>query len=543
MCELLRFLPAGSDGFLVELKDLETTLTLLDAILATPLPGVVEAIPAARTVMIKFDPYLTDRQTLTNSIARMDLSKRSVRQGDLFEIPVTYDGADLEEVAKLLGWSVEELIRRHTEATYTVAFTGFAPGFAYMTCDDEGFDVPRRRSPRVKVPAGSVALAGKFGGIYPSDSPGGWQLLGSTPLKMWDTARERPALLAPGDRVCFRNLAQRPAIPVTSVKGKRPASAPVTEGLLVTRSDRPALYQDLGRKGRSSQGVSESGALDRGAMQAANLLLGNPRESAVIEVTFGGFAFQADRAVTVAVTGAPCSMTIRTPNGSEIKAPFARAFALDAGDEVTLGIPLAGMRSYLALRGGFLVEPMLGSAATDTLAKVGPETIQTGSLLVPASKPACAVDESPQEAGRLPRAGEIVTLDVIPGPRTDWFTQAGIETLRTQEWDVTPQSSRIGMRLSGNAPIERSVHGELPSEGTAHGAIQVPAEGQPVLFLADHPLTGGYPVIGVVASHHLDLAGQIPIGARIRFNLIAAFDPQERLAEPLVPAAAITQED
>ncbi|MCS3741568.1 MULTISPECIES: urea amidolyase family protein [unclassified Rhizobium] len=543
MCELLRFLPAGSGGFLVELKDLETTLTLLDALLATPLPGVVDAIPAARTVMIQFDPYLTDRQTLTNSIARMDLSKRSVRQGDLFEIPVTYDGADLEEVAKLLGWSVEELIRRHTEATYTVAFTGFAPGFAYMTCDDEGFDVPRRRSPRVKVPAGSVALAGKFGGIYPSDSPGGWQLLGSTPLKMWDTARERPALLAPGDRVCFRNLAQRPAIPVTSVKGKTPASAPVTEGLLVTRSDRPALYQDLGRKGRSSQGVSESGALDRGAMQAANLLLGNPRESAVIEVTFGGFAFQADRAVTVAVTGAPCSMTIRTHNGSEIKAPFARAFALDAGDEVTLGIPSAGMRSYLALRGGFLVEPMLGSAATDTLAKVGPETIQTGSLLVPASKPACAVDESPQEAGRLPRAGEIVTLDVIPGPRTDWFTQTGIETLRTQEWDVTPQSSRIGMRLSGNAPIERSVHGELPSEGTAHGAIQVPAEGQPVLFLADHPLTGGYPVIGVVASHHLDLAGQIPIGARIRFNLIAAFDPQERQAEPLVPAAAITQED
>ncbi|EPE96815.1 urea amidolyase family protein [Rhizobium grahamii] len=544
MGELFRFLPAGSDSFLVELEDLDATLTLLDALLATPLHGVVEAIPAARTVMIKFDPFLADRPTLTNSISRMDLSKRSVRQGGLFEIPVTYDGADLEEVAKLLGWSVEEVIRRHTDATYTVAFTGFAPGFAYMTCDDEGFDVPRRKSPRVRVPAGSVALAGKFGGIYPSDSPGGWQLLGSTSLKMWDTTRDRPALLAPGDRVRFRNLPESAAIALNSGEGQTTPAPPLaTEGLRATRSDRPTLYQDLGRRGRSSQGVSESGAVDRGAMQAANLLLGNSRDEAVIEVTLGGFALQADRAVTVAVTGAPCSLTIRTQAGSEVKAPFARAFALDAGDELSMGVPSAGMRSYLALRGGFVVERVLGSAATDTLAKVGPEVIQAGSLLVPAAKLASAVDPIPLEPYDLPRAGDVVELDVIPGPRTDWFTLAGIETLQTQEWHVTPHSSRIGMRLSGSSPIERSVQKELPSEGTVLGAIQVPADGQPVLFLADHPLTGGYPVIGVVAGHHLDLAGQIPIGARIRFKLIAAFDPQVRVAEPLAPVASIPQED
>ena len=125
----------------------------------------------------------------------------------------------------------------------------------------------------------------------------------------------------------------------------------------------------------------------------------------------------------------------------------------------------------------------------------------------------------------LPRSGETVTLDTILGPRSDWFTDKGLETLVSQSWQVTAESSRVGMRLSGSIPLERRDAAELASEGTALGAIQVPHSGQPVLFLADHPLTGGYPVIGVIAAHHLDLAGQLPIGANIRFNPIAPFDP------------------
>ncbi|NVP57394.1 urea amidolyase family protein [Mycoplana rhizolycopersici] len=543
MSERLRFLPAGSDSFLVELADLETTLTLLDALLADMPEGVIEAIPAARTVMVRFDPQVTDRTRLTARISRFDLTKRSSRQGELFEIPVAYDGEDLGDVAEHLGWTVDEVVRRHTEATYTVAFTGFAPGFAYMTCDDPGFDVPRRKSPRVRIPAGSVAIAGKFGGIYPSDSPGGWQLLGTTPLKMWDTTRTRAALLSPGDRVRFRDIAKGAAVPVAVPQKPEPELAVLAKGLLVTRADRPALYQDLGRPGRASQGVAQSGALDRGALRAANLCLGNPRDAAAVEITFGGFAVKADRPVTMAVAGASCPLTIRTAAGREVVAPFARPFALDAGDELVLGSPTEGMRSYLALRGGFLVQPVLGSAATDTLAKIGPEAIQAGSVLVPDDQTSGAVDPAPPVPPRLPRSGEVVTLDIVLGPRTDWFTQDGVETLRTQEWEVTPESSRVGMRLSGAVAIERRDQAELPSEGTALGAIQVPHTGQPVLFLADHPLTGGYPVIGVVAQHHLDLAGQIPIGARIRFNPTKAFDPQETVSGTDTPAPAAQQKD
>ncbi|MFD1198920.1 5-oxoprolinase/urea amidolyase family protein [Brucella gallinifaecis] len=530
MSKDLRFLPSGSDSFLVELADLPITLTLFDALQSAELEGVREIIPGARTIMVRFDRWLTDHTKLANQIAALDLSVSNTRSGEQFEIPVTYDGEDLGDVAAFLNCSVEDVIRRHTQATYTVAFTGFTPGFAYMTCDDPGFDVPRRKSPRVKIPAGSVALAGKFGGIYPSDSPGGWQLLGTTPLAMWDTTRERAALLAPGDRVCFRDMASGGTIAVSKPSAAAPIHTQKAEGLLVTRADRPVLFQDMGRPGLASQGVSESGALDRIAMQEANHCVGNPHDTAVIEISFGSFAFKTDRPVTLAVTGAPCPLTIHTPEGQSVTASFAQPIALNAGDELSLAIPSEGMLSYLALRGGFDVEPVLGSASRDTLAKIGPSPVVEGDILAPANRPALAVSSKENAQRRLPRAGETVTLDIVLGPRTDWFTRQGLETLTSQDWDVTPQSSRVGMRLAGANAIERAINDELPSEGTALGAIQVPHTGQPVLFLADHPLTGGYPVIGVVAHHHLDLAGQIPIGARIRFNPITAFEPLEVIA-------------
>ncbi|RWK11051.1 urea amidolyase family protein [Mesorhizobium sp.] len=525
MAEHLRFLPAGSDAFLVELDDLAITLSLLGGLLAARPAGVIELVPAARTLMVRFDPFVTDQAHLVPVISRIDLSVRGTRRGQTFEIPVAYDGEDLVDVAETLGWKVEELIRRHTEATYTVAFTGFAPGFAYLTCDDIHFDVPRRTSPRVRIPAGSVALGGKFSGIYPVDSPGGWQLLGRTPLKMWDVNRRRAALLAPGDTVGFREIGKGAFFSVAVNLEKQMETAGPAAGLVVTRADGPVLYQDLGRPGRADQGVAESGALDRASLIGANLCVGNRRDAAGIEIVFGGFGLKADRPVTLAVTGAPAPISIRTADGRIVPAPFGRPFALDAGDDLTLGLPPEGMRSYLALRGGFAVEALLGSASSDTLARIGPAPITMGDLLVPANEPAASVDPFRAAQVSLPKAGETVTLDIVLGPRTDWFSDKGVKQLLSQKWQVTAESSRVGMRLAGAEPLQRRNAAELPSEGTAIGSIQVPHSGEPVIFLADHPLTGGYPVIGVVARHHLDLAGQIPIGANIRFNAIAAFDP------------------
>ena len=183
------------------------------------------------------------------------------------------------------------------------------------------------------------------------------------------------------------------------------------------------------------------------------------------------------------------------------------------------------MRSYLAVRGGFQVAKILGSAATDTLAMVGPAPVQAGSVLTvnDAKTVSASVSLAEIPAFAFPKVGETVTLDLILGPRPDWFTAQALETLTGTDWVVTPQSNRVGIRLDGDGVLERSRSDELPSEGTVTGAVEVPPNGKPLLFLADHPLTGGYPVIGAVADYHLDLAGQIPVGAKIRFRSVAPF--------------------
>ena len=226
----------------------------------------------------------------------------------------------------------------------------------------------------------------------------------------------------------------------------------------------------------------------------------------------------------VAVTGADAPLTITTAQGQRWIAPSYAAVALADGDILTVGQPVAGARCYVAVRGGYHVAPVLGSAATDTLAHVGPPALHAGQLLAvqPAAHAVTAAPELPP--AHLPAVDAEVVLDVELGPRTDWFTPEAVALLASQRWQVTPQSNRVGLRLAGDVALTRAITAELPSEGTPLGAIQVPASGQPVLFLADHPLTGGYPVIGCVAPHHLDLAGQIPVGAWIRFNPVRSFE-------------------
>lgn len=522
----MRFLPVSLTTILVELADLDETLALFASLEADPVIGIEEMVPAARTLMIRFRPEKISAEALAAEIAGRDLSAKIPPSDKLVEIPVTYDGEDLPDVAELTGLSVEEVIHRHTESLFTVAFCGFAPGFGYLVGGDPKLHVPRRKSPRTRIPAGSVALAGAFSGVYPQNSPGGWQLIGSTPLKMWDISRDPGALFQPGYRVRFIDMAkEKTVIPVEAPKAEpepTPESAPQ---IRVLAAPMPPVFQDLGRFGQTGQGVSASGALDRGSFNAANRIVGNPFNTPALEVTLGGFSFEVNCRAVIGLAGAPCPISIRDASGKMTEAQAYQPVSLEAGDVVTLGHPARGMRSYLAVRGGFAVKPVLGSAATDTLAVVGPEPVTAGTVLALHGDrnglTAVSIDELP--AFDLPAAKEEVVLDVVLGPRADWFTEKGLETLTAQSFQVTPQSSRVGIRLSGETAIERKDSAELPSEGTATGAIQVPHSGQPVLFLADHPLTGGYPVIGAVAEHHLDLAGQIPIHATIRFRPLKAF--------------------
>lgn len=199
----LRVLPCGSAAVMAELESLEDVLALYAALVDAPPRGVLDLVPAARTLLLHLDPRVTDPAAVERAVRAATPRYGEQRSGDLVEVPVVYDGQDLDEVGSLTGWGAAGVVERHTAEDWTVAFCGFAPGFGYMVGRRSEWDVPRRPSPRTKVPRGAVALAGEFAGVYPRESPGGWQLIGHTDLQVFDLHREPPALLTPGARVRF----------------------------------------------------------------------------------------------------------------------------------------------------------------------------------------------------------------------------------------------------------------------------------------------------------------------------------------------------
>ncbi|KPI21502.1 urea amidolyase related protein [Actinobacteria bacterium OK074] len=278
--------------------------------------------------------------------------------------------------------------------------------------------------------------------------------------------------------------------------------------LAVVRAGALTTVQDLGRPGYAHLGVPRSGALDPPAAALVNRLVGNPPEAAVLETTLNGCALRPRSAVTVAVGGAPCPVTV---DGRP--APWGAPFRVPACALLDIGHARAGVRGYVAVAGGVAVEPVLGSRSTDLLSGLGPAPLADGTVL-PLGQPFgphARVDVAAQPA---PPA-ELV-LRVTPGPRDDWFTAAAVRTFLTRAYRVSSASNRIGLRTEGPV-LERARPGELPSEGMVLGAVQVPPDGSPVVFLADHPTTGGYPVIAVVRPEDLPAAAQAVPGTPVRF--------------------------
>ena len=553
LADSLTFHTASRRHLLVECADLTATMALHHSLEAADLPGVTELIPAARTVLLSFDPARTSAEILAEAVRGLGHTESVSDTAREVTIEVRYDGEDLAEVADLLSVSPAEVVKRHQAATWQVAFAGFAPGFGYLAGDDELFTVPRRSSPRTRVPVGSVALAGEFTGVYPRSSPGGWQLIGRTDAKLWDLDRQPPALFVPGTIVKFVE-AEREVVDVAangSAAGAAAgstsdstadsaeatsdtdvaASADAPHSLEVLRPGLQLLVQDLGRPGFASMGVSAAGAADRSALTAANRLVGNAETAAGLESFGGGVLLRSTGDGVAAVTGPTGTITVTAADGTVLTPRLGEAFALSDGDELELGPAERGVRRYLAVRGGIDVETALGSSSADTLAGLGPAAVDKGTTLSvhdPRTAPHL-VDPIPARPRDLPQAGETVEMTVTLGPREDWFTDAGVETLLSQVWTVTHESDRVGLRLSGEVPLERARTGELPSEGAVTGALQVPPNGQPVLFGPDHPLTGGYPIIASVDD--LDLAAQLPPGVKLRFTTSARPTPNTRPAE------------
>lgn len=299
-------------------------------------------------------------------------------------------------------------------------------------------------------------------------------------------------------------------------------------GLEVLATGPLTLVQDLGRPGYAAVGVGRSGAADRAAYRLAGRLLGEPEGRAALEVTLGGLVVRAHGSFTVVVTGAAAPAAI---DGRPVG--HAAPVHLPDGSVLALGMPPTGLRSYLAVRGGIDVEPVLGSKSTDTLSGIGPGVVTVGQVL-PVGEPGPdgpTLDVAPVAAP----GGGVIELGLLPGPRLDWLAEPSALTAAT--WTVSERSDRVGMRLTGQgrtgpghpgpgpvgpglARAGSRVQVELPSEGVVLGGVQVPTDGFPIVFLADHPVTGGYPVVAVVRDRDIDRAAQCRPGQQVRFRWV-----------------------
>lgn len=506
----------GSRALLVDLDNLNQVMDWHAALTAQPLRAQVDCIAAATTLLLTFESPNAAREA-AEKLHDFHPGAAKAAEARTVDIDVLYDGEDIDEVADLLDMSREAVIKWHTSTEFTAAFGGFAPGFTYCTPTnpDDAMAIPRRSNPRTAVPDGAVAVAGEFSAVYPRVSPGGWQLLGQTNTPMWDSHATPPALVQPGDRVRYRAVDSLPELVDHQSQPKRsPARLPRMEvldaGLLT-------LFQDLGRPGSGDLGVTPSGAADRASAATANIAVGNPRNATVLE-NIGGMKLRALTDTVVCVTGAQARVRL-----GEMPVHLARPVLVTAGHVIRIDPAGLGMRNYIAIRGGIISDSELGSSATDVLSGLGPDPVSAGDVIGVLPRSSGMTDAqltNPLRVQEGPGGRTAATLRCVLGPRDDWFGD-NVDTFLNTTWTVSGDSNRVGLRLNaGDTTVTRVREGELPSEGMVAGSVQIPPNGQPVIFMRDHAVTGGYPVVATVVEEDIDVAAQLPPGAQVKFELV-----------------------
>jgi KipI family sensor histidine kinase inhibitor len=460
----------------------------------------------------------------------------------LVEIPVTFDGPDLEEVAATIDATVEEVAALLTGVELRVAFLGFAPGFPYLVGLPEALArIERRASPRTQVPPGSVALAAGFAAVYHQRTPGGWQLLGRTEVSMFNPERPPYALLRAGDTVRFTHAdgasaPSRPASSPDTTRSTAPGSDPDSDGPQPPRAPLPAstprfieviepgtltLMQDAGRHGVAAIGVPAAGPADPDGFRLANRLVGNADGAAALELTARGPTIRFSSDGYVAVVG-DVDLTL---DGRAVAADTV--VPITAGQVLAIGVVQRTLRSYLAIAGGLEGPLVLGSRSSDVLSGLGIGPLRAGDKVDVGAQGHPRGRLSPREPDPAPRESDPAprepgpALRVIPGPHH--AAEAELQKLTRPCWTVDDRSNRVGLRLSsgsGAMAIEPPSIG-VPSCGMVTGAIQIPPDGQPIVLMPDHATVGGYPVIATVVSADWGALGRMRPGDEVRFELVS----------------------
>lgn len=498
-----------------------------------PPRGVTEVAPAFANVVVFHEPAVEGgfrrlRAELAELVARAELAVVASEPRGI-ELPVCYGGeygSDLEAVAAHCGRAVREVVALHAGGDYFVQAIGFVPGFPYLSGLPESLATPRRPTARREVPAGSVGIGGAQTGIYPLVTPGGWNLIGRTPRRLFDPVRTEPALLRAGDRVRFQPISAREfgelaagaPLPgdLDAAAGGRPPGVgrEAGSGIEVLRAGMFTTVQDLGRSGHRAGGVVLSGAMDPFAMRLANLLVGNPETAAGLEFTLVGPELRFRHDTTIALGGADFDGL-----------PRWRPLPIKAGTRLNLGTARSGCRGYLAIAGGVAVPSVLGSRSTYVRGGFGGlagRPLRAGDAL-----PVPAIQRRPLGHWRideriLPAYSTSPVVRVVRGAHADGVAHV----LGAPSFRVMPQSDRMGARLHGPS-LPRTGGGDMVSCPVAPGTVQVPPDGQPIILLADAQTIGGYPQVAHVISVDLPLVAHLRPGDAVRFREVELDEAHE----------------
>jgi biotin-dependent carboxylase-like uncharacterized protein len=386
-------------------------------------------------------------------------------------------------------------------APLKVAYLGFSPGFAYIEgLPSSLLGIKRRASPRTSVPAGSVAVAGGYLGVYPRTSPGGWNLLGRTDLLLFDPLVEPYATLGPGDRVRIVPTETIGEPPTAERRRVRP-SCNSSRRIVVEDPGGLTMLQDGGRPKVGHLGIPAAGAADVESLRLANLTAGNAPLSGGLETVVDGPVLRFDCDSHAVVVGAGVALDGRSvPSRTVVEVP--------AGGRLKVGHS-TGLRGYVAVAGGILGPELFGSCSSDQLSGLGPGPLQAGDEL--------AIGDAGRPRGYSADLVRSSTLRILPGP-----AQVGSDALAA--WTdgpfvVLPDSNRIGVRLGDSRPLEVP---EPPrgSHGMVHGAVQMPPSGEPIVLMCDHATMGGYPVVATVISADLGALAQRRPGEAVQFEIV-----------------------
>jgi KipI family sensor histidine kinase inhibitor len=530
-----RFLPAGDRVLIAEYGDRidEAVNThvhrVARALVRRRAPGIVEIVPTYRSVAVHFSPLRVTAAEVRDFVLDFEAHADDAN-GQLprtVEIPVRYGGEfgpDLPDVAAHAGLPEADVVAIHAAGTYRVYMMGFTPGFPYLGGVSARIAMPRLPSPRTRVPAGSIGIAGQQTGVYPTDSPGGWRIIGRAPVRMFDPDREPATLLDAGDVVRFvpidavRYTALAAELTARARAETRPAGDPAID---VLDGGMLATVQDLGRIGHQRFGVPAAGAMDPFALRAANRLAGNADGDAGLEMTLAGPTLRFLRDSAIAIAGGDLVPSL---NGRAV--PMWRTIGVRRGDVLAFAGRRSGLRAYLAIEGGLEVPLVLGSRSTYLASGFGGyegRALREGDTLGIG-----AARESASERRRLraepPAPTDAVrAVRVVFGPQDGAFTDTGRRTFVSSVYALSARSDRVGCRFEGPA-IQHATGADIVSDGTAFGSVQVSGDGMPIVLMVDRGTTGGYTKIATVVSADLPVLAQMVPGDRLRFEAISMDD-------------------